>query len=746
MARVEAMDFGPFLAATIVAPAPGANTANKGLAIKVGPHAEGAMLFDTDLMRWAAAWTGGFLNLTGVAFNGAHGPNPTVRGNLAFVTAQGPGWSSDARGDFSDPRERPFGPLPAAHAHFSGLYLSGSRTVVSYTVAGAAVLESPGIAPLVGGSVVFTRALKISGLKQPRTLVIADIAQAAEPTPLLMAQLAAVGTPAIAEAKTVAGLVGMPRGAKLEIIDRTRIVLRLPALPEDAVFTVAVWHGAPADQPKFEKWLAAQAAPTAEEFQKLMSGGPARWTEPVVTRGVLATSTTPDGAYTVDTITAPEENPWHSWLRFGAFDFFKDGHRAAITTWNGDVWIVSGIDEKLDHLTWKRFATGLFQPLGLRIINDEIYVNGRDRLTRLHDLNGDGEADYYESFNSDVIVSPSFHEFALDLQSDRAGNFYFAKGGAVRPGGRGWQVVTKHTGAVLRISADGKKLDVFATGVRAPNGLGMGPNDELTLADNEGTWTPACRLNLVKQGDFLGVADLAQRDPQPDNYGNPVFWLPHGGVDNSSGGQAWVTDARWGPFNGQILHSSYGTSSLFLVMREEVGGLHQGGAVRFPLSFASSVMRQRFNAVDGQLYVCGLKGWQTNAVRDGAFQRVRYTGEPVAMPASLHVRKGGIELGFTTPLDRKSAENLENFAVEQWNYKWTADYGSPEFSVAKPAEKGHDPVDVKAAKLSADGRTLFLEIPELKPVMQMKIKLVVNSAAGAPLDFEIYETIAAVPK
>src|SRR5205085_1858485 len=73
-------------------------------------------------------------------------------------------------------------------------------------------------------------------------------------------------------------------------------------------------------------------------------------------------------AYVADTITLPDDNPWNSWLRVAGLDFFKDG-RAAISTWSGDVWIVSGIDEKLEKLQWKRFATGLFQPLGLKIVD-----------------------------------------------------------------------------------------------------------------------------------------------------------------------------------------------------------------------------------------------------------------------------------------------------------------------------------------------------------------------------------------
>jgi hypothetical protein len=115
------------------------------------------------------------------------------------------------------------------------------------------------------------------------------------------------------------------------------------------------------------------------------------------------------------------------------------------------------------------------------------------------------------------------------------------------------------------------------------------------------------------------------------------------------------------------------------------------------------------------------------------------------MPASLHVKHGGVEIGFTTALDKKSAEDLQNFSVSQWNYKWTQEYGSPEFSVANPNEKGHDAVEVKSATLSADGKTLFLAMPTLGPVMQLKIKFAINSASGAPLDFELYQTIAKIP-
>ena len=52
---------------------------------------------------------------------------------------------------------------------------------------------------------------------------------------------------------------------------------------------------------------------------------------------------------------------------------------------------------------------------------------------------------------------------------------------------------------------------------------------------------------------------------------------------------------------------------------------------------------------------------------------------------------------------------------------------------------------MKSAQLSADGRTLFLEIPGIKPVMQMRVNFKLTTASGRPLESEIHNTIAYVP-
>ena len=58
-----------------------------------------------------------------------------------------------------------------------------------------------------------------------------------------------------------------------------------------------------------------------------------------------------------------------------------------------------------------------------------------------------------------------------------------------------------------------------------------------------------------------------------------------------------------------------------------------------------------------------------------------------------------------------------------------------------PGKKGRDTVEVKSAKLQADGRTVFLEIPTIKPVMQMAITYKLKAADGGSVEGAVYNTI-----
>jgi hypothetical protein len=296
---------------------------------------------------------------------------------------------------------------------------------------------------------------------------------------------------------------------------------------------------------------------------------------------------------------------------------------------------------------------------------------------------------------------------------------------------------------MFKVSKYGDHFEVFATGVRAPNGIGVGPNDEISTGDNQGTWVPVDYIHYVKQGEFIEVPDLSHRDPPPDKYSPHVCWVPYD-WDNSNGCQIWVTSDKWGALKGQMLYLSYGKSCLFEVLQEKVGDVFQGGVVKFPLKFDTGICRARFSPADGQLYVAGLKGWQTNGAKDGAIERVRYLGKPVTMQNALHFTDKGISIGFTNPVDPVTAGDVANYSIQQHNYRWTSAYGSAEYKLSDPNEKGRDNVDIQSVHLSPDNKTVFLEVPGLQPVMQIRIKMNIKAADGSPLPKDVGGTINVV--
>jgi hypothetical protein len=198
--------------------------------------------------------------------------------------------------------------------------------------------------------------------------------------------------------------------------------------------------------------------------------------------------------------------------------------------------------------------------------------------------------------------------------------------------------------------------------------------------------------------------------------------------------------------DGHLLHLSYGKASLFHILLDAENQPAQAAVMRFSLRFGTGLMRGRFHPKDGQLYLAGLRGWQTSGVRDGLLERVRYTGSPLRMPTAFRAMPDGIALTFSEALDPESASDPESFGVEQWNYRWTEAYGSADYSLVEPDTAGRDPVKVLEAALDADGRTLRLRLEDFKPVMQLRVQYRLKTNDGAVLSDEIVATINRVPR
>ncbi len=675
--RWQQMDTGPFLASILPAPN---GPVLKGLSIRLGEDGGAAVCFDTGLLTLRAGWTGDFLKVDPARY-GLIMP-PKIVGAVQFLAPNGPAWGDGTR-------------------EYRGFYLNGRRLTLSYAINGVAITDSPWVIAK-DGMTLFTRELEIAPATQSMSLnLVSGSGAVTEDSGIVI-----VGTNAQVTC------VGLAPGGNAKLIVSDDVVrLMIPSRGEKASLKLLTWSG-PSNQVTAFAQALKTFSPAASEKRPLWGG----W---IKMQGQVATQ---PGAYVIDTVTVPYTNPYKALMFLSGVDFFENGD-AAVCSLHGDVWLVRGIDENLKEVAWKRFATGLFQPLGLKIVNNRVHVLGRDQITILHDQNGDWEADYYENLHNGIETSKDGHDYVTSLENDREGNFYYAD-----PRG------------VHRVAASGKTSQVVATGFRNPNGMSVGPQGEITVAPQEGEWTPASMICEVRPGGHYGYGGPRVTPERPVGYDAPLCYVPRW-IDNSTGSQVWANSDRWGPLEGQMLSLSFGRSSIMLVLREVIDGVPQGAVVPLPGRFLSGVMRGTFRKQDGQLYVVGARGWVSNAIREGCFQRVRFAGRKSYLPLKWHAHRNGIRLTFSEQLARETVEDTGSYGIEQWNYKYAKEYGSKEYSVLSPDAVGHDMVSVSAATLLKDGKTVFLQIPNFSPVMQMAIKYNLKAVDGQNVRGEVFATV-----
>ena len=500
---------------------------------------------------------------------------------------------------------------------------------------------------------------------------------------------------------------GFNDGGRLlgQVVQRRPVAAYLPA--NDAIYHGFYRHGA---QTVFSysvggRELLATAWSGPQEPAKLAhltKGGPTQWPTWIETKGSVGEGK----PFATDTVAVPFTNPYGALMFLTGLDFLPDG-TAAVCTMTGEVWLVRGLDAELAHVRWKRFATGLHQPLGLKVIGGQIHVLGRDQVTRLHDLNGDDEADFHECVTNGYATSQGGHDYVIGLEADGRGNFYTSSGNQ----------------GMLRLSGR-QGVEVLATGLRNPNGTGMSADGRFfTSSLQEGNWTPASAIVQVEVGKEQGV-HFGYGGPKGGQAPNPpLLYLPRG-EDNSSAGQVFLSEAGWPALRGagNLVHLSFGAGSALMVTRQLVNGHWQGAAQRLAADFLSGSQQGRFNPKDGHLYVTGIAGWQTYTTDDGCFQRLRHVGgAPVLVGHEVHAN--GVTLRFDTPLDPAVAARAAGHFAQAWNYRYAPAYGSPEFSIAHPGLVGHDVLEVSSAHVLADGRSLFVEIPQLTVAHQVHLNL-----------------------
>ena len=164
----------------------------------------------------------------------------------------------------------------------------------------------------------------------------------------------------------------------------------------------------------------------------------------------------------------------------------------------------------------------------------------------------------------------------------------------------------------------------------------------------------------------------------------------------------------------------------------------QAAVLSVTRNFEFAPLNGAVNPIDGQLYVTGFQIFGTTAKQISGLARLRYTGASSTLPREIIPMDKGVLLRFDVALDAKTAANPGNFSAERWNYARTFNYGSPHFKL--DGSKGQESMRPSSAYLSKDGKSVFIGIPDMKPVMQMRLGWALATSDGAAFEQNGYFT------
>lgn len=442
--------------------------------------------------------------------------------------------------------------------------------------------------------------------------------------------------------------------------------------------------------------------------------------------------------YTFTSLMKPDFQPL-----VGDMDWMPDGKLALVTlnqknhehfSGPSDVYILDGVLKgSANDVTIKKYASGFYTPLGLKVVDGDIYVNdNRDGILKLLDADKNGVAEGRTVIWEKGIKATDRKWIGGLAYAD---GYFYAPIGVWITNGVSGKPQPPLRGTLLKIKKDGSQGEPMVGGLRNPNGIGLGPNGEIFLTDNQGDWLPASKIVHARQGEFYGHAETPFAD-QPMTP--PLAWLPHTDLSQSP---SMPLILGQGPYAGQMLVGEVTLQSIFRVSMEKVGGRLQGCV--FPFSWSMPAGVNRLLAArdgSGSILIGGVGGDGGWTFREPWYDLERMTptdSVPFEMFAVRSMGPTKMEIEFTKPLAPEAASPAL-FQVRHWRYIPTSAYGGPKTNDA--------PLTVGSVALSGDGRKATLTIAGLTPGYVVRIRLAgLKSKAGeTPWAVDAYYTLNAI--
>lgn len=421
-----------------------------------------------------------------------------------------------------------------------------------------------------------------------------------------------------------------------------------------------------------------------------------------------------------------------------------DDQRVAVSIRKGEVWILDGVyDDPPSQVTYKRFASGLHEPLGLLYLGDSLYVMQRTELTRLRDTDGDDVADEYLTVAKGWGVSGNYHEYAFGPEVDHDGNLWLTLnlGLGLKKEQRQHVITNESLGVAqglwrgwgMKVTPDGDLIPVCA-GMRSPSGIGVNREGDMFYTDQQGNWVGTNTLHHMREGAFFHHPDALASMDQPGSpiqgidkipgglpfpeatkrlpqLKPPAVWLPYKKVGQSAT-DIMLDDSggAFGPFDGQLFVGEFTLSSISRVFLERVDGEYQGACFSFREGFASAVIRMDQGSDGGVFVGLSNRGWSSLGTASYGLQRLVWTGQTPFEIKEMRACSDGFELVFTQPVDQASAGNVASYSMVSYTYNYHATYGSDEIMKETPViEKATVSDDGLRVKLTVSGlRELFV--------------------------------------
>ncbi|MES2736893.1 MAG: DUF6797 domain-containing protein [Verrucomicrobiota bacterium] len=700
------------------------NLTPRGLILNLGHNLWAC--FDTDLLRISCIWEGeagkppvtpealapGSYHIAGQKTKDGQEYLPKPVGKVWLTNGIYPGWQIGSQPSFTDPREPGPSPeevgrgaLPTTGARFKSLRMHSYQHLEIRATLGD--LELIGHIMLDVAQKTLAQNWEIPPHTQPLTFQIG--------------QLPALKNLSFSPEKVEAFTLGADNAKDSYFGIHCYSSGRIQLQHDDSH---RVWVSLlPATEASTLDTLLTVALPTNTSEPTTPSAdkaGQAHWPETVSTQAVLSKS--PD-AYVIDDIPLPVPNPWKRNVRLADIAFLNDKGDAAAVTFDGDVWLISGLKGDLEKVTWKRFASGLHEPMSLVFRNKELFVFDRSGIWKLADTNGDHEADQYEMFCNLFSQTAETREFPNSMKLGPEGALYISKGG------QEGTTFGKHNGTVIKVAPDGKSFEVIGHGLRQPF-IGVNPKTGLvTASDQQGNYVPSTPIQIIRDDQFYGhLPTIAPKEAYPAPIAEPLVWLPHP-VNPSGATQTWLIGAKMGPLNDELIHVGYNRPELFRVLMNDRFKRPQATVMSFEREFDFGPLNAIVNPADGQLYVVGFQVWGTTAKKLSGLVRLRYTDKPRVLLKEVTPMDKGLLLRFNARMSEKLATDPASYSAERWNYKRTFDYGSPHLKM--DGSTGQEWVTASSAYLSKDGMSVFVGIPDMKAgVHQMRIGWGLESAEG----------------